>query len=158
LHAQQVCVGRRTSALNSRVPADIDRYWAPAGAAAKLLLRRRRQISIKRQLLSTGQTDGRTDGHRNVTHTLHRTACGGGASINHYPVPPTQLLGTSSTIPDVQAGTRCCMMCNYCAQTCSSCPDSDGRPRPRPSLIQGVVPRRRPRQFTPRDEAMARRL
>jgi len=33
------------------------------------------------------QTDGRTDGHRNVTQTLHRTACGG-ASINHYPVPP----------------------------------------------------------------------
>jgi len=72
MHAQQVCVGRRTSALNSRVPADIDRYRAPAGAAAKLLLRsawRRRQIWIKRQLLSTGQTDGRTDGRTPERYT-----------------------------------------------------------------------------------------
>ena len=157
-HAQCVHVGRQqrmyvgiigllacstslcwASYLGSQQPGTC-RYRSISGAgrgcgkAAAALCMAPRQIWIKRQLLSTEQTDGRTP-ERYTDAAPHSMRGGVNKPLPGAPrASPTQLLGTSSTIPDVQPGTRCCMMCNYCAQTRSSCPDSDGRP-----------PRRRPR-------------
>jgi len=50
-------------AAASRAPVDIKGYLTPALAAA---LWRQRQIWIEMQLLSTGQTDGQTDGHPTI--------------------------------------------------------------------------------------------
>ena len=66
---------------------DIQQRRRPGcGAAAAAALWRRPQMWIERRLLSTGQTDRRTDGHPTVTQTLYRVKF----YLPPFPPPPVR--------------------------------------------------------------------